>query len=221
MVCDRGVKALPSPLYVVCDADVCGAAGWTLVDFATACIDGGARLLQIRAKHASGQWMLESTRALMLRAGDAGALVVVNDRADIARLAGAGGVHVGQTDLRPSQVRAIAGPAAVVGVSTHTPDQCEAAIRDPVNYVAIGPVFATATKSTGHATVGLEGVRGAAARMATSGVPVVAIGGITLARARSVIDAGAQAVAVISDLITTGDPAGRVGEYLRALEATS
>jgi thiamine-phosphate pyrophosphorylase len=207
-------KQFPA-LYVVCDADVCARAGWTLVDFAAACIDGGARFLQVRAKDAAGQWLLETTQAVAEQANAARALVIVNDRVDIARLAGAGGVHVGQTDLRPKAVRAIGGADLVVGLSTHTPDQYRAAKLEPVDYVAIGPVFATATKATGHEPVGLAAVSSAAQ---ATGLPVVAIGGITLERARSVIDAGARSVAVISDLLATGDPAGRVRSYLRALE---
>ena len=192
-------------------------AGWTLVDFAAACIDGGATFLQIRAKGASSAWLLDATTAIVRRAQASGALVVVNDRADVARLAGAGGVHVGQTDLSPAAVRVVVGPAMLVGQSTHTPEQYEAAFSEPVDYVAIGPVFATPTKATGCDAVGLEGVRGAAARTAARGLPLVAIGGITLDRARSVREAGAQSVAVISDLLATGDPAARVRDYLRAL----
>lgn len=212
------MTALPSPLYVICDAEVCQRAGWTLVDFAAACIDGGARCLQVRAKSAPAGWLLDAATAVVRRAQPAGSLVVVNDRADVARLAGAGGVHVGQADLRPDAVRAVAGPDVVVGLSTHSPDQCDAALGEPVDYVAIGPVFATATKSTGYEPVGLEQIRRAAMRTAGRGLPLVAIGGITLERARSVRDAGVQAVAVISDLFATGDPTGRVREYLRALE---
>lgn len=210
--------ALPSPLYVICDAEVCDRAGWTLVDFAAACIDGGATFLQVRAKGASGAWLLNATTAVVRRAEAAGALIVVNDRADLACLAGAGGVHVGQTDLSPAAVRAVVGPAVVVGRSTHTPGQYEAAFGEPVDYVALGPVFATATKATGCDAVGLEGVRGAAARAQARGLPLVAIGGITLDRARSVRDVGAHSIAIISDLLATGDPAGRVREFLRALE---
>jgi thiamine-phosphate pyrophosphorylase len=212
------LRAVPSPLYVICDAEACDRAGRTLADFAAACIDGGATFLQVRAKGASSSWLLEATTAVVRRAQGAGTLVVVNDRADVARLAGAGGVHVGQTDLSPAAVRAVVGPAAFVGRSTHTPDQYEAAFGEPVDYVAIGPVFTTATKATGRDAVGLEGVRRAAARTAARGLPLVAIGGITLERARSVRDAGAQSIAVISDLLATGDPAGRVREFLRALE---
>ena len=211
------MKTLPSPLYVVCDAGACGRAGWTLVDFATACLEGGARLLQIRAKDAPGAWLLEAATAIVGRARTTGALVVVNDRADIARLAGAGGVHVGQTDLSPSAARTLVGADAVVGLSTHTPEQYAAAGGEPVTYVAIGPVFATTTKDTGRGAVDLDGVRRAADWARSRGLPLVAIGGITLERARSVREAGAQSVAVVSDLLATGDPAGRVRDFLRAL----
>lgn len=211
------MKALPSPLYVICDADVCERAGWTLADFATACLDGGARLLQVRAKHAAAGWLLDATAEIVSRADRAGAIVVVNDRADIARLAGAGGVHVGQDDLTPASVRAIVGPDAVVGLSTHTSDQLEAAMGQAVSYVAVGPVFGTSTKSSGYDPVGLERIRRAAARTAARGLPLVGIGGITLERARSVVEAGAQSVAVIADLLATGDPTKRVRQFLRAL----
>jgi thiamine-phosphate pyrophosphorylase len=211
------VHTLPSPLYVVCDAGVCARAGWRLVDFAAACLEGGASVLQIRAKDAPSGWLLEATTAIVDRARTTRALVVVNDRADIARLAGAGGLHLGQTDLSPSAARILVGPDAVVGLSTHTPDQYVAAAGEPLNYVAIGPVFATSTKDTGWDAVGLDGVRRAAEWARAHGLPLVAIGGITLARARSVREAGAQSVAVISDLLATGDPAHRVGDFLRAL----
>jgi thiamine-phosphate pyrophosphorylase len=204
-------------LYVICDADVCERAGWTLADFASACLDGGARLLQVRAKHAPARWLLDTTVTIVRRAGPSGALVVVNDRADLARLSGAGGVHVGQDDLSPASVRLIAGTDAVIGLSTHTPEQCEAAGGEPVSYVAVGPVFGTVTKSTGYDAVGLAHVRRAAAHTSARGIPLVAIGGISLARARSVIEAGAGSVAVISDLLATGDPTKRVQQFLRAL----
>jgi thiamine-phosphate pyrophosphorylase len=206
---------------VICDADVCERAGWTLEDFASACLDGGARLLQVRAKHAQARWLLDTTVTIVQRAGPAGALVVVNDRADLARLAGAGGVHVGQEDLTAASVRLIAGQDAVVGLSTHTVEQWEAAIRQSVSYIAVGPVFGTITKSTGYDPVGLAHVRRAAAHTSARGVPLVAVGGISLERARSVIEAGAQSVAVIADLLATGDPAKRVEQFLRALGETS
>jgi thiamine-phosphate pyrophosphorylase len=143
------------------------------------------------------------------------AAVVVNDRADVARLCGASAVHVGQDDLSPADARAIVGPGVAIGFSTHTLEQVQAALREPVDYIAVGPIFGTRTKDTGYEAVGLDLVR-AAARCA-GGIPVVAIGGITLENARSVLDAGASAVAVISDLLVGNDPRGRIAAYLGAL----
>ena len=145
------------------------------------------------------------------------AQLIVNDRADIARLAGAGGVHVGQDDLAPEAVRRIVGPGSIVGVSTHTTAQLDQAVREPVDYVAIGPVFGTASKSTGYEAVGLAMVEQAAARAHARGLPVVAIGGITLDRAADVVAAGADSVAVISDLLATSNPRARVQAYLERL----
>jgi len=141
--------------------------------------------------------------------------VIVNDRADLARLSGADGVHVGQDDLRPSAVRRLLGPNAIVGYSTHTIDQFEAAMLEAASYLAVGPVFGTNTKKTGYDAVGLERVSAAAAR--ANGRPVVAIGGITLENAMSVIAAGASAVAVISDLLATNDPERKTRAYLQKL----
>jgi thiamine-phosphate pyrophosphorylase len=144
---------------------------------------------------------------------------VVNDRADIARLAGADGVHVGQEDLSPAAARTILGADLIVGFSTHTGTQVDAAVLLPVSYIAVGPVFGTATKDTGYASVGLDFVKYARAAMAraTYARDLVAIGGITLDRAASVIEAGASAVAVISDVLATGDPESRVRAYLERL----
>jgi thiamine-phosphate pyrophosphorylase len=147
----------------------------------------------------------------------AGVRLIVNDRADIARLAGAAGVHVGQDDLPPQAARRIVGPERIVGLSTHSAVQLDAAVREPVDYVAIGPVFGSASKATGYDAVGLVMVEQAAARAHARGLQVVAIGGITLDRAAEVVQAGADAVAVISDLLRTGDPRARVREYLERL----
>lgn len=207
-----------SPLYAICDADVCERAGWTVPELASACLDGGATCLQIRAKHAASGWLLQCVEAVVTRAADyAGALVIVNDRADVARAAGASGVHIGQDDLSPAAVRWIMGDQALVGLSTHTAAQLADALEQPISYVAIGPVFQTDTKHTGHDAVGLDGVRTVASASRLRGLPVVAIGGITLDRAPSVIDAGADAVAVITDLFAAGDPRARVAAYLRQL----
>lgn len=208
---------LPSPLYVICDAEVCARAGWTMIDFASACLDGGARFLQLRAKQTTAAWLFDTATAIVKRAEAHGALVVLNDRADIAKAAGAGGVHVGQEDLDPQSVRAIVGPHAVVGLSTHTEEQFHGALAQPVDYVAVGPVFGTKTKATGYEAIGLDTVRKAATTIASRNIPLVAIGGITLDHARDVIEAGARSVAVITDLVATRDPAARVHEYLQLL----
>ena len=151
----------------------------------------------------------------MERAAESGgATVIVNDRVDVARLSGAAGVHVGQEDLPPSAARRIVGDDFVVGLSTHTSEQLAAAILAPVSHVAVGPVFGTRTKDTGYEPLGLDRVRAAARQLAPSRLPLVAIGGITIETAADVVSHGADAVAVISDLIVR-DPARRVAEYLR------
>ena len=141
--------------------------------------------------------------------------VIVNDRADLARLSGASGVHVGQEDLPPAAARRLLGDAAVIGFSTHSVPQIEAALREPISYLAVGPVFGTSTKDTGYSAVGLDLVR-TAARLAGA-VPVVGIGGITVENASSVIAAGASAVAVIGALLIGGDPARRTRAFLQSL----
>jgi thiamine-phosphate pyrophosphorylase len=141
----------------------------------------------------------------------AGASVIVNDRADVAVMSGAAGVHVGQEDLSVEEARRVVGPG-IVGLSTHTARQVDEALATSATYVAVGPIFATSTKATGYDPQGLDLVRLAAGR----GKPVVAIGGITLATAAIVLAAGASSAAVISDL-TVGDPEARVREYLRTL----
>jgi len=172
-------------------------------------------VLQLRAKEWPSGRCLELADRLVALAADYSALVIVNDRVDIARMSNAGGVHVGQEDLLPSVARTQLGPDAVVGFSTHSIPQIEAALLEPVSYVAVGPVFGTSTKDTGYGAVGLDLVRGAS-RMAGA-MPIIAIGGVTLDNARSAIDAGAAAVAVISDLLA-GDPRERVKAFLRVLE---
>lgn len=186
---------------------------------ADAYLAGGARFIQIRCKEMSSAAFLAACEDLVRRAHQAGAIVIVNDRADIARLAGADGVHVGQEDLEPTSVRRLLGGSAVVGLSTHSSDQIRAASKLAVDYVAVGPVFGTSTKHTGYGEVGTTLIRDAAAILGETGAPkpIVAIGGITLEEAPDVIRAGATSVAVISDLLATGDPEARVREYLRAL----
>jgi thiamine-phosphate pyrophosphorylase len=134
-----------------------------------------------------------------------------------AALSAAPGLHVGQEDLAPVDARTVIGNGPILGLSTHTHAQWERAVREPISYLAIGPVFGTGTKATGYEAIGLGTVTRAAKAAASHGLPAVAIGGITLENAASVIDAGAASVAVISDLLT-GDPEARCRAYLRMLE---
>jgi thiamine-phosphate pyrophosphorylase len=199
------------------DADAAAAAGWPILDLAAAYLRGGARLLQLRAKSLRGDALLATAAAVVQLARRYEARVIVNDRADIARLAAADGVHVGQDDLRPAQVRALVGADAIVGLSTHTIAQLEPAILEPVSYVAIGPVYTTTTKATGYDAIGTSTVLEAARHTRAAGVPLVAIGGITLDNAASVLASGAASVAVIGDLLSTGDPEARTRAFVERL----
>ncbi len=205
-------------LYAILDTAVAARCGWAPVDLARAFFDGGARLVQVREKAASSAAFLALCDQVVALARAYGARVIVNDRADLARLAGADGVHVGQDDLAVSDARRLLGPTALVGLSTHTPAQIAAGAAEPASYLAVGPVFGTATKDTGYAPVGLELVR--VAKSLAEGKPIVAIGGITFETAPAVLAAGADAVAVIADLVAAGDPSARVRAYIDRLERT-
>jgi thiamine-phosphate pyrophosphorylase len=188
------------------------------VALAEACLRGGARLLQLRAKDESSASLTTLAGRIVAAAHAVGAKVVVNDRADIALLSHADGVHVGQTDLPVAAARAIVGPDGIVGVSTHDRDQIDEALAGEASYVAVGPVFLTATKDTGYAPRGLDLVRYAAGR-GTPGKLIVAIGGITLERAPEVVAAGASWLAVISDILIGGNPETRVRAFVERLPA--
>lgn len=206
-----------SPLYAIVDVDVCAGAGLAPADVAAAYLLGGARVLQLRAKGLPGGAFLALAEAVARATRAAGATLVVNDRVDVARAAGLG-VHLGQDDLPVEAARAILGPGAVVGLSTHTSAQLAGALTQPVTYVAYGPIFATVTKANPDPVVGLEGLTEAAAMARAAGVPLVAIGGITLATAAAVRAAGASSAAVISDLLAGPDgPAAQVARFLGAV----
>ncbi len=186
-------------------------------DLADAYLQAGVRFLQLRAKDAPARDVLAWTDAIASRAG-ADALVIVNDRVDIALAAGTRHVHLGQDDLPVEEARRLLGEAAVIGTSTHTAAQVADACRCGADYIAVGPVFGTQTKDTGYVPVGLTLVRQAREQAAAlGGRPIVAIGGITVASAAEVIEAGADAVVVISDLLVGGGPPARVREFLRVL----
>ena len=200
-------------LYAILDVRLCRDRGLDPLAVLDAFLAGGATLVQLRDKSSPTAARLALADAAVVRAHAAGARIVINDRADIARLSGADGVHVGQDDLSVADVRAIVGGDAIVGLSTHDEAQVEAAAATSATYLAVGPTYATATKDTGYSARGLDLVRYAV----PFGRPVVAIGGITLERAPEVIAAGAASVAVISDLLADGTPAARVRSFLASL----
>jgi len=187
-----------------------------LAVFAQELIAGGCTLLQYRNKSGNARVMLEQACELhklsRARAPAPHIRLIMNDRADLCLIAEFDGVHVGQDDLLPESVRSIIGPERWLGVSTHNPEQIKEADRTSADYLAIGPVFSTSSKANPDPVVGLEGVR--RARQLTR-KPLVAIGGITRANAASVIEAGADSVAVISDLLR--EPRKSAEEFFRVL----
>ncbi len=182
-----------------------------VVEFAKAMQAAGVNWLQYRNKCGNSRGMLAHARELRRALGPEVTLLM-NDRADLAMAAGFDGVHVGQDDLPVDAVRKIVGPTMIIGTSTHNPAQLRLADQTEADYLAIGPVFATSSKANPDPVVGLEGVR--LARTLTA-KPLVAIGGITRANCRSVLDAGADSVAVISDLVN--NPRVAAEEFLRIL----
>jgi thiamine-phosphate pyrophosphorylase len=206
--------ALPrSPfLYAIVDASL--LAGRRVGDVVAALIEGGAGVLQLRAKEETDARFLDLAYESLDAARQAAIPLLVNDRPDIARIVGADGVHVGQEDLPPVLVRELLPRGALVGVSTHDQAQFYAACREPVDYVAVGPVFPTRAKDRADPVVGLDFVRWA--RGATA-LPIVAIGGIGSRNAGAVVGAGADGVAAISAVLSEGDIAPACARLLAAL----
>jgi thiamine-phosphate pyrophosphorylase len=204
-----------SQLYAIVDAEMLATRSVALADFARDLHAAGVGLLQYRDKNGSPQEILRATAILRETMSGSKCRLIMNDRADLALLANFDGVHVGQGDLSPTDARRVVGPARIVGVSTHTPEQARIADQSSADYIAIGPVFATGTKLNPEPVVGLEGVR--RARTLTR-KPLVAIGGITRANARSVIEAGADSIAVISSLFAADEsPAQVARDFLARL----
>jgi thiamine-phosphate pyrophosphorylase len=202
------MMALPR-LYAIADAHYGDP-----VQIAESLLAGGVRLLQLRDKDAgAGEFLDCVARVVKLAPPDA--CVIVNDRADIARIAGATGVHVGQTDLPPASAREILGPGGIVGLSTHNVAQALEADTLPVDYIAVGPIFFTATKQNPDPVVGLKGLAEISKAVHK---PIVAIGGITIERAADVLKAGAQSIAVIRDLLDSDDVEARTREWVKVLD---
>ncbi len=173
-------------------------------------IEGGARLIQLREKRALPRSFYEDARKAVVIARAERVKIIINDRVDIALALKADGVHLGQDDLPPDEARRILGDEAIIGFSTHNLEQAFEAVKLPIDYLAIGPVFPTKTKENPDETVGLEGVK--VVREAIGDFPLVAIGGITIENFRDVLRAGAGSVAVIGNLLSEPD---KIGEKMK------
>jgi thiamine-phosphate pyrophosphorylase len=206
---------LPSPLYAILDRSVSG--GRDLPALLGAVLAGGGRLVQLREKTMPLAELLPLARRLARRCREAGALFIVNDRADLALAAEADGLHVGQDDFPARRARGILRPGMILGVSTHDPEQARRAVADGADYVAVGSIYPTSTKA-GFQLVGPELIRRVRPEVP---VPLVGIGGITVDNAGAVLAAGADAVAVISALCAASDPRAATQTFLERLGPTS
>lgn len=202
-------------LYVILDAALLTIPE---TECARQLVDAGVRLLQYRNKAASSRDLLESSKRLSAELVPRGVTFIVNDRADVAALSCASGVHVGQDDLSVEEARGVVGRGKLVGVSTHNRAQFERAAATSADYIAVGPVFSTSTKSNPDPVVGTGFIR--QVRPLTD-KPIVAIGGITLERAAEAVQAGADSVAVISDILRAPDPGARARQFMKILEGAN
>lgn len=200
-------------LYVVLDAALLSVPE---TECAQELADAGVRLLQYRNKAASSGELSDSSKKLSALLLPQGVSFLVNDRADVAFFAGASGVHVGQEDLGVEAARGVIGEEKLVGISTHNLKQFQQAAATSADYIAVGPVFATSSKANPDPVIGTGFIR--QVRSLTQ-KPIVAIGGITLERASEVIKAGADSVAVISDILRATDPGKRARQYIDLLQA--
>ena len=187
--------ALPK-IYPITDRAV---SGLSHLEQISALLDGGSRLIQLRDKSAPSRELLDQAIACLELTRQNGAMLIINDRVDIALAVGADGVHLGQDDLPPSEARRILGDDRLIGYSTHSLEQAKAALDQPVDYIAIGPIFATRTKADHDHPVGLEGIEHV--KSVIGDIPLVAIGGIGIDDIVPVLSAGAGSVAMISSLL--------------------
>lgn len=201
-------------LYPILDAGLLAAHGHDLRRAAEQMRTAGVELLQYRDKTGSPQSILQNASVIGEVFAGANCRLILNDRADLAVLANWGGVHVGQDDLSPEDARRVVGASRWVGVSTHNEQQVRLAKASCADYIAVGPVFATGTKLDAEPVIGLDGVRRA---RALTTKPIVAIGGITRENAQSVIEAGADSVALISALFVEGESVAKVARDFLAI----
>ena len=199
-------------LYVILDAALITSPER---DCALSLAEAGVRLIQYRNKSAPARQYLDSSRELAEALHPHGVTFIVNDRPDVAFLVGASGVHVGQDDLDVEQARGVAGQDKLVGVSTHNLEQFNKAVASTADYIAIGPLFSTTSKAKPDPIVGLAFLRRV---RGLTDKPIVGIGGISLDRAKSVIEAGADSVAVISGVLSAPNPSQSARQYIDVLE---
>jgi thiamine-phosphate pyrophosphorylase len=199
-------------LYVILDAALITSPER---DCALSLAEAGVRLIQYRNKSAPARQYLDSSRELAEALHPHGVTFIVNDRPDVAFLVGASGVHVGQDDLDVEQARGVAGQDKLVGVSTHNLEQFNKAVASTADYIAIGPLFSTTSKAKPDPIVGLAFLRRV---RGLTDKPIVGIGGISLDRAKSVIEAGADSVAVISGVLSAPNPSQSARQYIDTLE---
>lgn len=214
MLCVFVVETMQNPfqlprVYALTDTQLSGLSHAEQVRLLSL---GGASFIQLREKQMPALGFYEQARAAVAVAAQCGVQLIINDRVDVVLAVGAQGVHLGQDDLPPEAARKLLGAEAIVGYSTHNVEQAIHASKLPIDYLAIGPIFATVTKSDTAPVLGLDGLR--AVRRAIGEFPLVAIGGITLANAREVIEAGADSVAIISALLS---PPDRITEATKTL----
>ncbi|MEW5805922.1 MAG: thiamine phosphate synthase [Acidobacteriota bacterium] len=200
------------PLYAITDS---GLSHLSHSNQVRILVDSGVKLIQMREKKVGRDFFEEIVKSVSY-SRERGALIIVNDRVDMALAAGADGVHLGEEDLPPLEARRILGPAKIIGVSTHSITEAIQASRMDVNYLAIGPIFKTKTKDLKYSPLGREAI---AEIKRTVDKPLVAIGGITLEKVREIFEAGADSVAIISDLLCRGEPGERARLFLAAIES--
>ena len=202
--------SFPSRLYPI--VDTLGDSQRSHVALAQAIVDAGVRLFQLRVKDQPSGRFVEIAREIKTLADHSGAQLIINDRPDIAKLIDAAGVHLGQQDLPAAAARQILGPTKIVGVSTHNLSQAEAAAREgAADYLGFGPIYPTTSKERPDPVQGLDGLRSIRRRV---GIPIVAIGGITADTMAEVLTAGADAVAMIGEIVGAADVRAKVRELL-------
>lgn len=200
-------------IYAITDSGL--SCGRSVTDVVAALLAAKVRIIQYREKKKKAGEMLRECEALRRMTREAGAFFIVNDHVDIAKLVGADGVHVGQEDLPVARVRELMGPDCVVGLSTHSPEQAAAAVRDGADYIGVGPIYATQTKEDVCNPVGLEYLEHV---VATHAVPFVAIGGIKRHNIGDVVRRKARCCCLVSELVGAPDIVARVAEVRKIMK---